>query len=185
MSDSKPLTAIRIAFCHHYVGNGFNGTQAAVSAGYSQDTAEVKASQLLRLVKVKALIADLQSKTVAKSAKGAEDVYNMAANAAFFDPSEFLEIDGDTVSFKHGSLSDLPKELRILIQAVKQRKTKFGDFIEIIFVDKLKALEMLARFNGMNKDKIEVTSNLTADERAARIAELKAKMEGGQSDGPK
>jgi len=177
MSQNKPLSARRIAFAHHYVANGFNGTQAAISAGYSEDTATSQAERLLRNVDIKALIDELKSKLIKKVDSGAERVLEMATNAAYFDPSEFLEIDGDTVSFKHGSLSDLPKELRILIQAVKQRKTKFGDFIELVFVDKLKALEMLARFNGMNQDRLEVSkAQLTAEQRAARLAELRAKM---------
>jgi phage terminase small subunit len=181
MTPNKPLTAKQEAFARFYVSNGFNATQAAISAGYSEDTAQEQSARLLSKVMVKALISELQANTVAKSTKGAQDVYEMAANAAFFDVSEYLEIDGDTVTFKHGSLSDLPKELRVLIQAVRQRKTKFGNFIEIVFVDKLKALEMLARFNGMNKDKLEVSSTLTAEERIAKIAELKSKLEGDVS----
>jgi len=75
--------------------------------------------------------------------------------------------------------------VRQLIQSVKSKPTQFGIVNEIVFVDKMKNLEMLARFNGMNRDKLEVTSDLTPAERQARIAELRAKMEGGQSDGPK
>jgi phage terminase small subunit len=182
MSQNKPLTDKQEAFARNYVANGFNATQAAISAGYSEDTAQSMGAENLTKPLVKQRIDELMAGTVEKATKGAQDVYEMAANAAFFDVSEYLEIDGDTVTFKHGSLSDLPKELRVLIQAVRQRKTKFGDFIEIVFVDKLKALEMLARFNGMNKDKLEVTSDLTPAERQARIAELEAKR---KTDGAK
>ncbi len=181
MSQNKPLSEKQADFCRHYVANGFNGTQAAISAGYSAETANEQAAQLLAKLSIKEEVERLKAKAVEKSRKGAEDVYNMAANAAFFDIGEYLEIEGDSVYLKQGKLSDLPKDLRILIQAIKQKPTKFGTLVEIVFVDKLKALEMLARFNGMNKDKLEVSSNLTPDERAARIAELRAKMEGDGS----
>lgn len=158
MSENKKLTAKQDAFCRHYIANGFNATQAAISAGYSESSAAAIGEQNLRKLEIAEFIEELKKPTIEKAKRGADDVYKLASDAAFFDPSEFLEIDGDTVTFKHGSLTDLPKELRVLIQAVRQRKTKFGDFIEIVFVDKLKALEMLARFNGMNKDTLKVTN---------------------------
>ena len=175
---NKKLTAKQESFARHYVANGFNATQAAISAGYSLDTAQEQSARLLSKVMMKALIADLQSKTVAKSAKGAEDVYNMAANAAFFDVRKVMTIKGGAVTFSVQDFEDLPEDVAILIQSIEEKKSMHGTTVKVTFVDKLKALEMLARFNGMNKDKLEVTSNLTASERAERIAELKAKMEG-------
>lgn len=184
MSPNKPLTAKQEAFARFYVSNGFNATQAAISAGYSEDTAQEQSARLLSKVMVKALISELQANTVAKSTKGAQDVYEMAANAAFLDIGDILDMDDDGVYLKDGvKFSDIPKSVRILIQALKERRTKFGVTVEIVFVDKLKALEMLARFNGMNKDKLEVTSDLTPAERQARIAELEAKR--NKTDGAK
>jgi phage terminase small subunit len=45
-------------FCHEYVAST-NGKQSAIKAGYSAKTAEVKASQLLRIVKVQLRLKEL------------------------------------------------------------------------------------------------------------------------------
>jgi len=50
---SKELTEQQKAFCDEYIRNNFNAKQAAITAGYSENTAEVKGSQLLSKVKVK------------------------------------------------------------------------------------------------------------------------------------
>lgn len=177
MSQNKPLTQKQEAFARNYVANGFNATQAAISAGYSEDTARSEGSRLLTNVDIQKRIAELQSETVAKSKIGAEEIYEFASRAAFFDIGEVLEMDETGVYFKDGKkLSDLSVELRQLVQTVRSKPTKFGIVNEVIFVDKMKNLEMLARFNGMNKDTLEVTkTKLSADERAARLAELAKK----------
>lgn len=179
MTENKKLTAKQDAFCRHYIANGFNGFQAAVSAGYSEVSARESASELLTKSNIQERLMELQKGAIEKTKIGAEQIYEFTARGAFFDIGDVLEMDDSGAYLKDGmKLSDLPKEVRQLIQTVKSKPTQFGVVNEIIFVDKLRLLEMLARFNGMNKDKLEVTSNLTADERAARIAELKSKMEG-------
>lgn len=47
-------------FCYEYMKD-LNGKQAAIRAGYSAKTAEVKGSQLLRLVKVMEFVSQLQN----------------------------------------------------------------------------------------------------------------------------
>jgi len=178
-SQNKPLTARRIAFAHHYVGNKFNGTQAAISAGYSEDTAASQAERLLRNVEVKTLIEKLQAKVVAKSTKGAEDVYNMAANAAFFDVRKVLTVKGGRVEFSVEDFADLPDDVAQMIQSVEEKKTMHGTTIKVTFVDKLKALEMLARFNGMNKDSLKVENPHEGKSVEELAAILKAKREAG------
>jgi len=186
MSQNKPLTARQYLFCIHYCANDLNGAKAARLAGYAEDSCNVKAAQLLAKVSIQERIAELMAKTVEKARIGADEIYEFASRGAFFDIGEVLEMDESGARLKDGKkLSDLPKEVRQLIQSVKSKPTQFGIVNEIVFVDKMKNLEMLARFNGMNRDKLEVTSDLTPAERQARIAELRAKMEGGQSDGPK
>lgn len=50
----------------------FNGTRAAIAAGYSEKTAHVKASQLLKIVKVTDRIEELKKKHSEKSEVTAE-----------------------------------------------------------------------------------------------------------------
>lgn len=175
--ENKPLTAKQEAFARNYVANGFNGFQAAVKAGYAEESARVEASRLLTNANVAAFIEELKKPVVAKSRRGAEDVYRQAENAAFFDVRKVLKVRGNSVEFSVDDFAQLNEEDAQMIQAIEQKVTMYGTTIKVTFLDKLKALEMLARFNGMNKDKLEVTTNLTEEERKSRIAELKAKLE--------
>ena len=50
------------AFCVAYLANGFNGAQAAVSAGYSEKSAAVQASRLLTYDNVRSYIQETRQK---------------------------------------------------------------------------------------------------------------------------
>ena len=54
--ESNRLTGKQQAFVAAYLSNGFNGTKAAVEAGYAVDSAHVEGSRLLRNAKVVAVI---------------------------------------------------------------------------------------------------------------------------------
>lgn len=54
--DADGLSERVRKFCREYVANGGNGTAAAITAGYSPDTATVQASQILTKLKVKKFI---------------------------------------------------------------------------------------------------------------------------------
>lgn len=78
------LTEKQKRFCQEYVID-LNATQAAIRAGYSEDTADVQGSRLLGNVKVENLIKELQSDksdelniTFNDIAKG---VYDIAINS--------------------------------------------------------------------------------------------------------
>lgn len=51
-NKNKALTPKQSAFVDYYLANGFNATQAAISAGYSERSAEVEGSRLLSNAKV-------------------------------------------------------------------------------------------------------------------------------------
>lgn len=171
------------AFCREYVANGFNATAACIKAGYSEDSAAVQGSQNLRNPKIKERIEELMKDSVKRAKASADDVFQFASNAAFFDLGEFFEVEGAIVTLKgDNKLSDVPKEIRQLIQSIKPKKTAYGETVEIVFVDKMKALDMLARFHSMYNDKLEVTSKLTEEERRARIAELEAKVKASRGE---
>lgn len=58
------LTEKQELFCHHYIMNGYNGTQAAISAGYSEKIAAGQAYQNLRLPHILERIKEMQRDTV-------------------------------------------------------------------------------------------------------------------------
>ena len=70
----KDLNEKQKRFCQEYVANGYNVTQAAISAGYSEKTAAQIGSRLLRHVKVKEEIGRLQKKTEKSCIATAQEV---------------------------------------------------------------------------------------------------------------
>jgi len=180
MSQNKPLNAREDLFCHHYIAVKFNGAEAARLAGYAEDSCNVKAAQLLAKVSIQERIEQLKAVVVEKARIGADEIYEFASRAAFFDIGEVLDMDETGVYLKDGKkFSDLPKEIRQLVQTVKSKPTAFGVVNEIVFVDKMKNLEMLARFNGMNKDSLKVENPHEGKSVEELAAILKAKREAG------
>jgi phage terminase small subunit len=49
----EELNPKELIFSNTYISNNFNAKKAAITAGYSENTAEVKGSQLLSKVKVR------------------------------------------------------------------------------------------------------------------------------------
>jgi len=171
MSQNKPLSARRIAFAHHYVANGFNGTQAAISAGYSEDTATSQAERLLRNVDIKKIVDNLKQKAIAKAESTTDSLIRMVDAGIDFDPTTWFDLDERGGLILNCSLSDLPVDVRRLIQGFKQ--TKFG--VEVQFVSKQFLIDMKARMHSLYKDKVTVTNsyeNLPDDQIEARLKEL-------------
>ena len=71
--EGKELTPKQAAFVREYLTDR-NGTQAAIRAGYSQKTAEVTASRLLRNVKVKQAVAKGEEKHAERCAVTLESI---------------------------------------------------------------------------------------------------------------
>ena len=60
------LNARQESFCQHYIATAFNGTQAAILAGYSEASAGAIATQLLRKLLIRARIDELRGAVVEK-----------------------------------------------------------------------------------------------------------------------
>lgn len=72
-SVSGKLTAQQELFCQEYIVD-YNGTQAAIRAGYSEKTADVQAVRLLRNVKVLSRVRAIQKDRLEKLAVTQESV---------------------------------------------------------------------------------------------------------------
>lgn len=101
----------------------FNGKQAAIRAGYAPNSAEVTACKLLRTAKVRSEVERLLEDTVGKR------------NETRSRTQEELERLG---------YSDV---------AVEIRKDKEGCVVDVSFRDKLRAIELLMKLNGLLSDK--------------------------------
>lgn len=92
------LTGREQAFVQHYRADPKrNATRAAIAAGYSEKTAEAAASRLLRNVKVRERIRELDGPVLAKHNLTAERVLQEIARLCFVDPRKFFRADGSAV----------------------------------------------------------------------------------------
>lgn len=147
MPKLKGKYAKQELFCNEYIVD-FNGTQAAIRAGYSKKTAEAQASRLLTTVKVKARVAELMKKRNERMKMDADYVLTRLRQIDELDIKDIME--DDMKAFK--SLSDWPKEWRISISGVDLMvlsNSKGSDISAIIkkikWPDKTKNLELIGK----------------------------------------
>jgi len=68
------LTAKQQSFCEHYVANGFNATQAAISAGYSEDSAKEIGCENLTKPNIAEYIATFKAEAKSNAMVTVEDI---------------------------------------------------------------------------------------------------------------
>lgn len=180
----KPLNPKQQRFIEEYLID-LNGTQAAIRAGYSPNTANEQAARLLADVSIRTRVDVALAERSKRTGINQELVVQELAKIARVNPADI--IDSNTGEIKTDSPDDLAA---IASVRIKVTPTKNGDMVEreVRMADKLKALELLGKHLGMfpNTSKTEITGKdggpieLTAispEEREQRIAELLAKRQ--------
>ena len=152
----KKLTDKQQRFVEEYLID-FNATQAAIRAGYSVKTATEMGYENL----TKPQIAEAVDKGKAEAAERAklsvDDVVNQYKRFAFSDLRKFFNKDGTLKSIHE--LDDDTAQALAGMDIAELISGKDGPIIntkKIKVVDKLKALDSIARHFGMFKDKVEV-----------------------------
>lgn len=152
-----PLNEQRILFANEYVKD-FNATRAATAAGYSEKTAHVIGSKLLRDPETWALIKGLTQDLLQEVGWDASRTLDEITHRASFDARDLFEDDG---SLKR--MNDIPIEIRRCIQSMEvvelfqgkgDDKHAIGLLKKVKLTDRDKALEMLAKYHGILKDRI-------------------------------
>jgi phage terminase small subunit len=151
------LTAKRQIFVKEYLVD-LNATQAAIRAGYSPKTANEQGARLLTNVSV----ADAVSREMAERSKrtgiSADRIVYELAKIALLNPSDAINVTDATV---RDNISD---EDTACIASVKVKTaasdTGYTVEREIKFYDKIKALELLGKHNGMFKDDLRLSGDL-------------------------
>lgn len=163
-------------FCQKYLELGMNGTQAYLSVYKTckkEETAMAGASRLLRNVKVKEYIEELQSKVEEEAIVTIEDIVKELTAIAFTDRTKIsqnvrnrimLQDDKDGTKKEYfednvifTQTSELDETTRKVIAGYK--KTQSGFAVETY--DKMKALELLGKYLGMFKDEApNITNNI-------------------------
>ena len=147
------LTPKQLRFVEEHLID-FNGTQAAIRAGYSRKSAAVQASKLLRDPKVRAAIEKRRAEITERVGVETEDIVRELARIGFADMAKFVRFEGG------GAVVDLSmateEETRLIHEittevyiegkgdnAVPVKKTRLKLY------SKLDALMQLGRYKGM------------------------------------
>lgn len=158
--DNLDLTEKQKRFCEEYVID-LNGTQAAIRAGYSEDTARSIASENFTKPNIQLYLSKLQKKLSDKTEIDAQKVINELAKIGFSNIQDFLNNDN---TIKDLSTVDIQKSAAV--SSVKKSITEFGDgkstgtkeVVEFKLWDKVAALEKLGRHLGIFKEDNEQQS---------------------------
>lgn len=180
--ENDELTEKQRLFCLYYI-KSFNGTMAAIKAGYAADSAHVEASRQLRKAKVGAEIKRLKGQMRSELFIDAMDVLNKYVKIAFADITDYavfgkkeVEVMGMYGPVKDEEGNVVTKEINYvdfkesavvdgsIITEVKQGK----DGVSVKLADKMKALDKLAEYFDLFPDKFK---------REVEREKLKAKQE--------
>lgn len=161
-TDAKPESAYlalspkRREFVDAYIRCKFNGTKAAIEAGYSKKTAEDQAARLLGSVGVKEAIEEKCAALAAKNDIKSSDVLKELASLGFSNIRNICRWSGNILTVRDSR--NLPPEITAAISEIAPVQFKDGTSgIKIKLHNKTAALEMLGRYLKMFTDKMEVT----------------------------
>lgn len=169
MANSKPiLTKKQEKFCKEYLVD-FNGTQAAIRAGFAPKNANVTAAKYLAKSSISNQIKKLQSKQDEKYEFTQEDFREKVMAIINFDIRDILEVgEGGEVQYK--PMDQWPEGASKLISEISEKSvikesadgkaiSKYSK-INAKIPDKIKALEQMARHRGWFNDKLKVDGEL-------------------------
>lgn len=106
----KPLKSQEQLFVNCYVNNGRNGTDAAITAGYSKNGAKVQACKLLKRENIKAAIEAHDKKLVASVKKSAKGSQSWKRRKLILIADKLSrELDAKTAKAVIGAISELNK----------------------------------------------------------------------------
>lgn len=185
------LTKNQQLFCQEYLKLGMNGTEAYLNVYKNckkEETAMASASRLLRNVKVKEYIEELQSKVEEKAVVTIGNIVDELAAIAFTDRTnisknvrnKILERkeDGTEAEYYEDNVifaetDELDDKTKKIISGYK--KTQSGFAVETY--DKMKALELLGKYLGMFKETVKIENP-----EATKILSSISKQLGGKSE---
>ncbi len=151
-----------------------NATQAAIRAGYSEDTAYSIGEENLRKPEIKKYIDNILDEYLSRSKISIAKVINRLDEIIESDIGEFAEVRQRTTIVDGIPLTSqgvVCKDTEGLNTRVLSEISETNNGIKIKMQDKLKAIDLKGKYLAMWTEKIEVT----ADEEV--IAALKAKYE--------
>lgn len=164
-ATKRKLTAKQERFCQEYLID-FNGTQAAIRAGYSPKTANEQAAQHLAKLSIQDFIKSRQKEFADKVGISREKVISEYAKLAFFDIRKVLNVDG---GLKQTSEWDDDSAAAIAgLESYDEKEPDSGMVLgtvrKIKISDKRAALDSICKVLGYNSpDKSEVKFKIGKD----------------------
>ncbi|EIB9582238.1 terminase small subunit [Escherichia coli] len=194
----KPLTAMQEAYCQSYIKTPENQTKAAINAGFSPNTAAVKASVMMRDERIKKRIAELMEERNKRMRVSADYVLMRLVEIDQMDVLDILNDDGGMKPIAEWpkvwrtSLSAMDIATIKTTQASLQKENGEADLSvedvehilkKVKWPDKVKNLELIGKHVDVNafKERLDVNVNVTiADRIAAARKRLKERQDGNQ-----
>lgn len=168
------LTPKRLRFVAEYLAS-FDATRAARAAGYSENSVMSLGCQLLKDPKVAAEIAKRTKRVAEKFEVSSERIMRELSRVAFGDPRRVLSWGPRGVTLRPSD--ELTDDEAAAVSSVAQTKGRSSS-LKVSLHDKVRALEILAKCNGMMLDRVKVEN---PEELARQIAEAQAAIAGGDS----
>ena len=154
---ARKLTPKQEEFCRQYVALKFNGTQAAIAAGYAKGSAEAASSRMLRNVKVSETIASIVEKGLSKLDIKAEDVVAELAKMGFARIDDYVEWD-DKAEMQLRASKELEDGKSAALREIEFISSDIGNRVKFKLHDKKGPLELLGKNLNMFKDRVDITS---------------------------
>ncbi|EDL8448587.1 terminase small subunit [Salmonella enterica] len=181
----KPLTAMQEAYAQEYTKCPENQTQAAINAGFSPNTAAVKASVMMRDERIQKRIAELMEERNKRLRVSADYVLLRLVEIDQMDVIDILNDDGTLKPIR-----EWPKIWRTTLSGFDLSSTIMNmneDSIETIlkkikWPDKVKNLEIIGKHVDVNafKERLEVSGTVTIADRMAKARRRVKELAGGE-----
>lgn len=181
----KPLTAMQEAYCQSYIKSPENQSQAAIDAGFSPNTAAVKASVMMRDERIQKRIAELMEERNKRNRVSADYVLMRLVEIDQMDVIDILNDDGSLKPIR-----EWPKIWRTTLSGFDLSSTIMNmneDAIETIlkkikWPDKVKNLELIGKHVDVNafKERLEVSGTVTIADKMAKARRRVKELAGGE-----
>lgn len=153
MGRKKGPTALQKRFVDEYFVD-YNGTAAAIRAGYSPKSAKDIAYELMRNPDIQEMIELKNARLSARLGVSQERIKNELASVAFANMRNFVDIKNGVLEVKN--MEDISELDSAAIQEITVTPTKTGKVIRVKLADKKAALELLGKTENMFTDRLEV-----------------------------
>ena len=181
----KPLAAMQEAYAQEYTKCPENQTQAAINAGFSPNTAAVKASVMMRDERIQKRIAELMEERNKRLRVSADYVLLRLVEIDQMDVLDILHDDGTLKPIR-----EWPKIWRTTLSGfdlsstiMNMDETSIETILKKIkWPDKVKNLELIGKHVDVNafKERLEVSGTVTIADRMAKARRRVKEQSGGE-----